>query len=96
MKHTPTPWKVTSGCVRFYIESPKGYVIAHTFDSDHIPMPQRRINADFIVKAVNNHDALFQSLQLAIAGLEKLVPLTGHESDVLNLKQARKALAQAK
>jgi hypothetical protein len=60
-EHTPPPWGLDGS----YVVAKFGPTIADCGKSPSLDHGVRRANADFIVKAVNNHDALVAALTLA-------------------------------
>lgn len=82
IKHTATPWKVENGIIRTPI-----------FDNKVISRDEIRANAQFIVKAVNNHDALVEALE-ALTNYCDNYANTEDSYEFIN--QAKKALSQAK
>lgn len=73
-EHTPTPWRVGPDNVNpFYIAAPDQGMTAFV---GIVPIPmqtgrteaENRANAEFIVKAVNNHDALVKALEFFADG----------------------------
>jgi len=73
-KHTPTPYKWVAWEQAISINSPECFGVAFIspdLDSANgIPSELDRANAEFIVTACNNHDALIAMLELAIRYLE--------------------------
>lgn len=95
-KHTPTPWFVTetrdeSNCERYLINqnSTEPVLIAvcdtvETLERDFISPENAKANAAFIVRAVNEHEALVSErdrLKAEVVSLTK-----SHEALVLNLE----------
>ena len=69
VKHTPTPWELEGNC---HIKSIEGWAIADCdLDYSSLNLDQQEINASFIVRAVNSHEALIFALRRARAGLCK-------------------------
>jgi hypothetical protein len=69
----PTPWEIRTGGTYYYplsIAGADGREVAcfHTFDD------KRRANVEFIVKAVNNHEALVAALTSARGVLATITP----------------------
>lgn len=96
--HTSTPWELFDRCDTLSIRNPRAHsskseiVFWTGFDSTHYPK-QARANAAFIVKAVNNHDALVNALALAEAVLNEYAIKNGGQIEAL--LPIRKALAEA-
>lgn len=65
----------------------------------HVPYetPEDRANAEFIVRAVNSHDALLAACQELLAMVDELLPLApkGCRWGTLATDNARKAITQA-
>ena len=73
-QHTPTPWKVweneiwESDDIIIHILKPRHKNGQITKES----LSEAKANAAFIVKSVNNHDALLEALKIALEALEPL------------------------
>lgn len=67
-EHTPTPWRLydegaTTAIMATTVPAPKNEVVHWSgFDACHFSTRKAKANAAFIVKAVNNHDALVKHL----------------------------------
>jgi hypothetical protein len=102
MTHTPPPWKAVKNTCFWEIQPETradtdpyqiGDVCASCPKNDVNEL--QKANADFIVRAVNNHDALVEALEDA----EKALDLYGDKSKgsiVSALNNARVTLAKAK
>lgn len=65
-KHTPTPWVLgTSDDAIDTVEPGQEFVVHADLKSE-----MGLANAEFIVKACNNHDALLAALRLALSTME--------------------------
>jgi len=99
-RHTPTPWEVDNNngahgtcTIRHFrtsadgsFKAPFGEAIADLMGSS----PEREANADFIVRAVNSHEAMVEALKTLVDIVAEIHP----EADSLGgLDQARAALA---
>jgi hypothetical protein len=100
-EHTPTPWQVQRhrGLPDFAIATPdvNAYEIYNRIATVHAPASddlyeQAEVNAAFIVKAVNSHEALVRELRWCIAVLENK---TLNEQEAVVLKDAQAALKLA-
>ncbi len=88
-KHTPVPWTLFSsnGVIEVQEEgSPVPVVNWHGFDDSSRPADEHEANAEFIVRAVNNHDDLVAVLTWLIGACK---------SKGIKLDSARKILAKA-
>lgn len=83
--HTATPWKVHDDSGIYYVVAPEIALVA-TLDPSDDDAPAEA-NAAFIVKAVNNHDALVAALR-AVPKFLATLPPTNLETE----KQNRRAL----
>ena len=104
--HTPTPWKASpySSIVGIAISAQpdpnKNTVVLAgtmgTFSDDH--QVESEANAAFIVRAVNNHEALVDALERCLAFAEdvEVKALVGDEGCLWPAEIARAALAAAK
>ncbi len=73
-KHSPLPWRkegICLDCTPVSICDSSGVGLADVYDA---PDPNtKHANAEFIVKAVNNHDAILEVLDNATAALETML-----------------------
>lgn len=83
VEHTPIPWKVDRTVVRAY----NGEVVTITGKSPH---SGAIADAEFIVRAVNSHEALLKAVVLA----KRELTLIGHGNGVLGMA-LDEAIAQA-
>lgn len=97
-EHTPTPWTVDK--VHFsgecHLHGPNGEEFALLYVSDGADDPEpypAEANAAFIVKAVNNHDALVEALEDLISDAERQMKNPSHHQP-FSLQKARDALAR--
>lgn len=86
-EHTPTPWRVEEGTDLIWgacnPDDQSSYGMGYPVIEGKIPrwkpykpsMDEREANAAFIVKAVNNHDALVKDLADAVKLLHDLLGL---------------------
>lgn len=93
-QHTPTPWIVSkrnAGAIPLHFQPPE--VLGRNGDMCVATQlgngKEAEANAEFIVRAVNSHDAL-------VAALETLLQKCRVRNGQLELDQARAALALAK
>lgn len=97
MSHTPTPWRLTHPCAYgngIYGDENQwiGYTLIITEG-----VAGAQANADFIVRAVNSHDALVDALQNILNGIDTGVITSDHDEIFANAtRQAAKALKLAK
>jgi hypothetical protein len=61
--HTPKPWSVEG----YMVCSEELYIADTRFSG--LPIEEAKANAEFICRAVNNHDALLNALQTALNAL---------------------------
>lgn len=109
-EHTPTPWRLrTEGNLGSAIEAPSGkryselddgYRIVCSYqeccasDLHAVLEANRRANGEFIVKAVNNHEALVEALKDLVFAVEAEVNEKGGGGFILaRLSDARRVLA---
>ena len=91
-KHTPTPWELEGNC---HIKSIEGWAIADCdLDYSSLNLDQQEINASFIVKAVNSHEALVEALK-RISNGEFTADVSSEECLLAMRQVAREALKQA-
>ena len=92
MANTKIPWRLTPRLTITDTVSPKGHVIAE-IKKGRRSQREMTANARFIIKAVNNHDAL-------VSALEKIVDECSEfpciEGGYLARKTAKQALAKVK
>lgn len=92
--HTPTPWAVTpchTDINAYRIWDVHGNYLNEPF------MEEREANAAFIVKAVNNHEALVGALEYLVEyGLTSGPRSNGLHYDSAIMKKARAILAKVK
>jgi hypothetical protein len=78
-KHTPTPWKLDQD--DRFVNGPKGQAIFGALgdgsDETHTA------NAEFIVRAVNSHEALLEAAKEMLEEHSKLLKMAGASLDVL-------------
>ena len=85
-QHAPTPWKLGGASGRM-ITTPEGYV-----GDGFIADVDTRANAEFIVRAVNAHEALLEAVKLALQFIQFCKDTDIESSLEIRLKQA---IAQA-
>jgi hypothetical protein len=61
----------------------------------NVLLVERKACFDIRIDLLAQRDALLAACELAVAGLDKLASITGHESDQLNANQLRAAIALA-
>ena len=91
MNHTPTPWKFSFECVDpewAIVTTESGAIIANV-NADH----RQEANAQFIVRAVNSHDAL-------VLAIKAFIKYDADEAEdgvamMLNYEEARTAAINA-
>ena len=74
-QHTPTPWKAHGTEFGVQVDSQNFLEIGSTCNL--IPEPECRANAAFIVKAVNQHEALLASHEEMLDILKGIINATG-------------------
>ncbi len=100
---TPIPWKLAEKC-RLHIDNARlircekegadyGAVACVNIGTESEMVQE---NAEFIVKAVNNHDALVAALEGLLAHAPAHKSIKKDFSYILHLEAARTALAKAK
>jgi hypothetical protein len=72
MKHTPTPYEVYHESSETYVTLPAGKLkaraVARVF---HLDPEQRRVDAEFIATACNNHGALLELVRGMLAEADR-------------------------
>lgn len=102
MKHTPTPWKIVARSAdpldvsKRMIEDSQGRFIVKTGTTVHISLEQQAANAAFIVRAVNCHYELVNSLKQIKSQLTAIDGLTHQEEFILSIAQQAIAKAEGK
>jgi hypothetical protein len=96
MKHTATPWKLDEDNPNMIMDAQNGIII-DLFPSEQ-PPEQDKANAQFIVTACNNHEALVDAAQRMIRIFDELSEgadpsMSGHYDEV---DQVRELLTKIK
>ena len=80
IQHTPTPWKLGqySNDIQAMNDEDRSFTIAHS----HLSGPFVRANMEFIVRAVNSHEALLKAAKKVIKEYSAL-PINGMETVII-------------
>lgn len=97
-RHTPTPWKVRQDDQQLLITGDYETIIARLDIWKNEGKKQMEANAAFVVRAVNSHEALIESIQGLLAIIKDDLPQLGNdllEAEDAIIKKAENTIAQA-
>lgn len=97
-RHTPTPWKVRQDDQQLLITGDYETIIARLDIWKNEGKKQMEANAAFVIRAVNSHEALIESIQGLLAIIKDDLPQLGNdllEAEDAIIKKAENTIAQA-